>query len=633
MAARRPLSELELQREVERIMNEEDGISEPDGNSGSDWEEDNLEVELPYSDEDDSSGLDEDVIASRHNLPGPSTQEISNFANDAAEARSSTIVTQSVEQENDNSSAEDDLPLSKVSRKMASIITPNSTKLKGKDGHKWSAKLPLRSKRTASRNVIHFLTGSKGRAKECITLDDHFLHFVSDDMVDIILEHTNEEITRQCVKYAKTESWISHVSKEELLAFFAVLILSAVKKDNHLNAKRMFDSTISGSFYKACMCYERFNFLVNCLRFDDKETREKRKQDDPFTHIRKIWEMFIDTCRRSYTASSYLTIDEQLLGFRGRCPFKMYMPNKPSKYGIKIVMLCDSSSKYLVDACPYLGKGTKTDGLPVANYFVKELTKSVHGSNRNVTMDNWFTSVRLADELLEEPYKLTMLGTIRKNKREIPPELLETKGRNAKTSMFCFDQSKTLVSYMPRKNKCVLLLSTLHEGAEISEENGKPMIIVNYNQTKGGVDTFDQLSSNMSCNRKTRRWPLCMFYGMLNSASINSYVIYCYNTCKRGEKPLPREEYMIELAHRLAKPWMEHRINIPSLRRNLRQNICEILKVDAVDKNAVVDERKRTICFYCPSKLRRMTTTYCVQCKNAMCGMHRGNYCTECASN
>ncbi|KAL3287387.1 hypothetical protein HHI36_001860 [Cryptolaemus montrouzieri] len=39
-----------------------------------------------------------------------------------------------------------------------------------------------------------------------------------------------------------------------------------------------------------------------------------------------------------------------------------------------------------------------------------ELTKTVHGSNPNVTMDNWFTSVDIADKLLQDPYKLTIIG-------------------------------------------------------------------------------------------------------------------------------------------------------------------------------------------------------------------------------
>lgn len=37
---------------------------------------------------------------------------------------------------------------------------------------------------------------------------------------------------------------------------------------------------------------------------------------------------------------------------------------------------------------------------------------------------------------------------------------------------------------MPKKNKIVLLHSTLHEGAKISENNSKPAIIINYNENQ-----------------------------------------------------------------------------------------------------------------------------------------------------
>ncbi|CAG4990278.1 unnamed protein product [Colias eurytheme] len=74
---------------------------------------------------------------------------------------------------------------------------------------------------------------------------------------------------------------------------------------------------------------------------------------DAFVPIRKIWEIFINHCRSNYIPGPYVTIDEQLLGFRGRCPFRMYIPNKPNKYGIKIVMTCDSATRYMIDAMPY----------------------------------------------------------------------------------------------------------------------------------------------------------------------------------------------------------------------------------------------------------------------------------------
>ena len=61
----------------------------------------------------------------------------------------------------------------------------------------------------------------------------------------------------------------------------------------------------------------------------------------------------------------------------------MFIPNKPAKYGLKIVMLCDNESKYNVER--YLGKSTNTQSLPLSEYFTTNLTTSIFGSNRNVT--------------------------------------------------------------------------------------------------------------------------------------------------------------------------------------------------------------------------------------------------------
>lgn len=116
----------------------------------------------------------------------------------------------------------------------------------------------------------------------------------------------------------------------------------------------------------------------------------------------------------------------------------MYIPNKPAKYGVKIVMVCDAGTKYMIDASPYLGKKTKKgDNMPLAEHYVKTLTTSLRGGNRNITMDNWFTSVKLADDLLQNPYNFTMVGTLRKNKRVIPSQMLSTKNRLAGDAKFC----------------------------------------------------------------------------------------------------------------------------------------------------------------------------------------------------
>ncbi|CAK1603173.1 unnamed protein product, partial [Parnassius mnemosyne] len=289
------------------------------------------------------------------------------------------------------------------------------------------------------------------------------------------------------------------------------------------------------------MSKERCDFLLQCLHFDDKTFRLQRQKDDPFTPIRDIWELFMVQCRQNYVPGTNVTIDEQLLAFRGRCKFRMYIPNKPAKYGVKLEIMCDSGTRYMLDCMPYLGKGTYTSGLSLGEYFVKELyTRSIHGTNGNITMDNWFTSVPFAKQLLRQPYKLTIVGTLQTNKREIPDELKNHRTSNGtrrvNTSMFVYDGPITLLSYKPKPSKMVYMLSSCDEEASVNPETKKPRLIEFYNKTKGGVDTFDQMCSIMSCSRKTNCLPICVFNGMMNIACINSYIIYCHNASVQGQK-------------------------------------------------------------------------------------------------
>ncbi|GFQ83135.1 hypothetical protein TNCT_176521 [Trichonephila clavata] len=61
----------------------------------------------------------------------------------------------------------------------------------------------------------------------------------------------------------------------------------------------------------------------------------------------------------------------------------------------------------------------------LSSCFVEELARSIRRYNRNITMDNWFTSIPLDEKLLKIPLNFTVVVTIRENKRENPPELLE----------------------------------------------------------------------------------------------------------------------------------------------------------------------------------------------------------------
>lgn len=117
----------------------------------------------------------------------------------------------------------------------------------------------------------------------------------------------------------------------ELKAFVDILYFAGMHKLSGTNIKRLW-KPYGMSIFRCAMSKNHFLFLLLCLRFDDRATREERKSQDRLAHIRETWEAFIANCTAYYEPYQNVTIDEQLLGFRSKCIFRMYIPNKPDKY-------------------------------------------------------------------------------------------------------------------------------------------------------------------------------------------------------------------------------------------------------------------------------------------------------------
>jgi len=121
---------------------------------------------------------------------------------------------------------------------------------------------------------------------------------------------------------------------------------------------------------------------------------------------------------------------------------------------------------------------------------VKDLSVRLFGSGLNVTTDNFFTSHNLAQFLLTQKTYTTWYS--QKKGKEVPRELVPSK-RAEYESVFAFTSDAFMVSYLPKKNKTGLLLSTMHEHPEVdTKEAKKPFMILDYNATKRAVDAFDQ---------------------------------------------------------------------------------------------------------------------------------------------
>lgn len=100
---------------------------------------------------------------------------------------------------------------------------------------------------------------------------------------------------------------------------------------------------------------------------------------------------------------------------------------------------------------------------------VLDMTAGLQG--HNITCDNFFTSYDLGQELLRR--KLTMVGRVKKNKPELPAEILQVKDRAPLSSKFAFTDTTTAVSYCPKRKRNVILMSTLHKDAAVSSGSDK----------------------------------------------------------------------------------------------------------------------------------------------------------------
>ena len=111
-------------------------------------------------------------------------------------------------------------------------------------------------------------------------------------------------------------------------------------------------------------------------------------------------------------------------------------------------------------------------------------------------------------------------------------------------------------------------------------ENGKRKIMSFYNETKGGVDTFKQMCSYYAVGCKTKRWPIYVFYGMINGSVINSWITHSKNQLRIDDSTVPWHKSMQKLAVVLIRPWAEKKlVNASKMSHNLKQVISTVCSI------------------------------------------------------
>nr|CAH7749535.1 unnamed protein product [Callosobruchus chinensis] len=151
-------------------------------------------------------------------------------------------------------------------------------------------------------------------------------------------------------------------------------------------------------------------------------------------------------------------------------------------------------------------------------------------------------------------------------------------------------------------------------------------------KVRGGVDVFDQLCHSKYTARRTKRWPLRVFYGMLDGGAVNVYVIYEANNV--SARKTHRKKFLLQLANDLAKEHMKKRLEILNLTYSLRQMILDVLVIKENDHRqhipSIPDAKGSKRCAICPRSQDRKGRDNCVKCGRNLCAEHRHAICIFC---
>ena len=183
-----------------------------------------------------------------------------------------------------------------------------------------------------------------------------------------------------------------------------------------------------------------------------------------------------------------------MIPWKGRTKWKQYAPEKPTKFGFKVFVLCDSVENYIYNIDIYTGK----KDLPTKNLgarTVMDLLSGLENRGHILYMDNFYSSVDLFRDLETKMFGCT--GTIRKNRKGLPLDMKTTKLTRGEAIYF---QSGNLLGLKWKDKKDVYMLTNYDFGSwiEFDSHRGtkkKPYCIFQYNLNKGALNLINQYTA------------------------------------------------------------------------------------------------------------------------------------------
>ena len=239
----------------------------------------------------------------------------------------------------------------------------------------------------------------------------------------------------------------------------------------------------------------------------------------------------------------------------------------------------------------------------------------------HIYLDRLYSSPLLFDELYQR--QIGASGTTRNNKRFMPHALKEKKMEKLSAEVMAVRNGPILaMKYSDRKPVYMLSTITNHDTAPIpSRRKGqgivttsKPIAIIQYNSSMGGVDQTDQMINTYRTARKTMKWTKKVVLYLLQHTTLNAYHVY-----KKADGKETYMAFMMSALHEL----LSERLSLqdrPQLLTDDDVRLCERHFIMRIPPNPSGKSNPSKNCRVCThythdgSRQRKETTFYCPDC-------------------
>ncbi|XP_005102686.2 piggyBac transposable element-derived protein 4 [Aplysia californica] len=450
---------------------------------------------------------------------------------------------------------------------------------------------------------------------------DFFRLYFTDEIVEELCKNINDYGNQRCEARAATATERSvykkwrKITPGELFKFFAVIIAMGITKKPSVSDYWNTDlSHMATPWFRQIFRRDRFQHIFHTMLHACELDAQGKAKIEPF--VSSLLVQF----QAAYYPTQELSLDEMVIGWKGRWAHKQYNATKPSKYHVKTFGLCESESGYVINLRIYFGAQTSFDPMTAdaqqsVRVFETLLSPLVKG--HHIYADRYYTSMQLLNHLREKQFYFT--GTVNANRKGFPAELKTAKLAHREIQWYLHREKQLLcVLFRDKKAKksCAAVSNSSSVATVTVKDVEKPSMINAYNFNMNGCDRVDQAVQTYGMyTRKSTKWWKKIFFWIFEVSQVNAHILHMKAEGRKTPLLKFKHDLISEMCSHTAALLLE---DIEQQQPDDRGHIPSNNPVAGMKSNHFAVKSSLTrVCRHCNTPTnRKRTSFYCKGCPN-----------------